>query len=36
MVSEFLYPDYDNCLTNVACSILKHFKIPVTHNTIPY
>lgn len=36
MVNEIIYPDYENCLTNVACSILKHFNLPVTHKTIPY
>ena len=28
------YPDYNDCLTNVACSILKYFEVPYKHNTI--
>ena len=27
-------PDYNDCITNVACSILKYFKVPYKHNTI--
>ena len=27
--------DYDNCLTNVACSIQKYFDIPQRHKTLP-
>ena len=27
--------DYNNCLTNVACSIQKYFEIPQIHKTLP-
>lgn len=27
-------PDYNDCLTNVSCSILKYFEVPYKHNTI--
>ena len=27
--------DYDNCLTNVACSIQKYFEVPQRHKTLP-
>jgi predicted AlkP superfamily pyrophosphatase or phosphodiesterase len=27
--------DYNNCLTNVACSIQKYFEIPTRHKTLP-
>ena len=28
--------DYDNCLTNLACSIEKYFEIPTKHKSLPY
>ncbi len=28
------FPDYNYCLTNVACSILKYFEVDYKHNTI--
>lgn len=34
MKNEIIYPDYNNCLTNVACSILKHFDLPFQHNSL--
>ena len=27
-------PDYDDCITNLACSILKYFEVPYKHETI--
>lgn len=32
---KIIYPDYNNCLTNVTNSILKHYGIETYHNTIP-
>lgn len=30
------YPDYNNCITNLSCSVLKYFGVKdVRHNTIP-
>src|SRR5665648_355708 len=29
------YPDYNNCLVNLACSILKHFGAHPQHATLP-
>lgn len=29
------YPDYNNCLVNLACSILKHFGAQPQHATLP-
>jgi len=29
------YPDYNNGLVNLACSILKHYKAPYQHKTLP-
>ena len=28
--------DYNNSLTNLACSIQKYFEIPPLHNSLPY
>ncbi len=28
------YPDYNDCITNIACSILKYFKVDYKHNTV--
>ncbi len=36
MKNTIIYPDYNHCLTNVACSILKHFKLPYKHNTLHF
>lgn len=30
-----IFPDYNNCLTNVSNSILKHFDVLPYHNTLP-
>ena len=27
-------PNYDECITNLACSMLKYFEVPYKHNTI--
>lgn len=35
MTNKIVYPNYNKCLTNVACSILKHFKLPHSHNSLP-
>ena len=32
---KVLYPDYDNCIANLACSILKHFGVEPPNNTLP-
>ena len=28
------FPNYDDCITNLSCSLLKHFEVPYKHNTI--
>ena len=28
------HPDYNDCITNVACSIQKYFNVDYKHNTI--
>ena len=28
--------NYDECLTNLACSIRKYFELEYTHKTLPY
>lgn len=30
-----VFPDYTNSIVNFSCSILKHFGVPVRHNTLP-
>lgn len=35
MTNKIVYPDYNNCLTNVACSVLKHFELSYKHNPLP-
>lgn len=30
-----VFPDYTNSIVNFSCSILKHFGVPVHHNTLP-
>lgn len=30
-----VFPDYSNSIVNFSCSILKHFGVPVRHNTLP-
>ncbi|MDE6728501.1 MAG: alkaline phosphatase family protein, partial [Oscillospiraceae bacterium] len=32
---EILYPDYDNCIANLACSVMKHFGITPPNPTLP-
>lgn len=32
---KILYPDYDNCIANLACSILKHFGVEPPNKTLP-
>lgn len=32
---KIIYPDYNNCLTNVTNSIFKHYGIETYHNTLP-
>ena len=31
---KYKYPNYNDCITNLACSILKYFDCKYTHNTI--
>ena len=31
---KLLSPNYEECITNLACSILKYFEVPYKHNTI--
>jgi len=31
---KYKYPNYDECITNLACSVLKHFGCDYTHNTL--
>ena len=33
---KIVKPNYNECLTNLSNSILKHFKINPFHNTIPF
>lgn len=33
---QLVYPDYENCLTNVSCSIMKYFGLPPHHKTLPF
>lgn len=33
--NDIMYPDYDKCLTNVACTILKQFGLPHHHPSLP-
>lgn len=30
-----MYPDYDNCIANLACSVLKHFGVEPPNSTLP-
>lgn len=30
-----VFPDYTNSIVNFSCSILKHFGVPVRHNSLP-
>ena len=32
---EILYPDYDNCIANLACSMMKHFGVEPPNPTLP-
>lgn len=32
---EILYPDYDNCIANLACSVMKHFGAEPPNPTLP-
>lgn len=32
---EILYPDYDNCIANLACSVMKHFGVEPPNPTLP-
>lgn len=32
---EILYPDYDNCIANLACSMMKHFGVTPPNPTLP-
>lgn len=32
---EILYPDYDNCIANLACSVMKHFGTTPPNPTLP-
>ena len=36
MTYKLVYPDYENCLTNVSCSIMKHFGLKPPHKTLPF
>lgn len=31
---KIVKPNYDECITNIACSVLNYFNVPVKHNTI--
>lgn len=35
MKNKIEYPNYQNCLTNVSCSILKFFGLDCNHNSLP-
>lgn len=32
---KILYPDYDNCIANLACSVMKHFGVTPPNSTLP-
>lgn len=32
---EILFPDYDNCIANLACSVMKHFGVEPPNPTLP-
>lgn len=32
---EILYPDYDSCIANLACSIMKRFGVEPPSSTLP-
>lgn len=32
---KIMYPDYDNCIANLACSVLKHFGVEPPNPTLP-
>ena len=32
---KILYPDYDNCIANLACSVMKHFGVQPPNPTLP-
>ncbi len=32
---EIMYPDYDNCITNLACSVMKRFGVAPPNPTLP-
>lgn len=36
MTAKLVYPDYENCLTNVTCSIMKYFGLKPLHKTLPF
>lgn len=31
---EILYPDYNNSIVNLSCSVLKYYKAPIRHNSL--
>ena len=31
---KIVKPNYDECITNIACSVLNYFNVPIKHNTI--
>lgn len=31
---EIVKPNYNECITNITCSVLKYFEVPYKHNTI--
>lgn len=33
---QIKYPDYNNSILNLACSVLKHYGAAYTHSTLPY
>jgi len=34
-MKQIFFPDYNNSILNFSCSILKHFKIDIKHNSLP-
>ncbi|MDE6030492.1 MAG: phosphodiesterase, partial [Oscillospiraceae bacterium] len=32
---NIMYPDYDNCIVNLACSVMKHFGVTPPNATLP-
>lgn len=36
MAKKIIYPNYEACITNAACSIMQHFGLQPPHKTLPF